>query len=108
METPKLLDSCNYRDHERLFGRLLEEEAPNLIRDPLLDLVEVNRSAGAAHLGFNQALDQEARLAQQLLRLAQVDEAAGDDVRRLAQLAVPELHRREDHEDSTFGERLAG
>src|SRR3989344_3746931 len=100
-----LLHAENDRDDERVLVGLLEEEAGDRVGDVVFYRVEVDWvHAGGGVL--DSLLDNDARLLEEVLRFTQVDEAAGDDVRRLAQFPGARVDGRNDDEHAVFGKQF--
>src|SRR3989344_3453363 len=74
------------RDYNRSFVGFFEEEAGDGVGDVVFYQVEVDGVLFSC-LIFDSFFDDDARLLEELLALAQIDKAAADDVRRLAQAA---------------------
>ena len=77
---PTLYSQDNW-DHDRALVGLLEEEAGDGVGDVVFDVVEVDRLHVVGCV-LDRFLDDEARLREEVLVLAQVHEAARDDVGR--------------------------
>src|SRR3989338_2218795 len=89
------LYSQYHRDDYRPLVCFFEEEAGDGVGDVVFDEVKVDLILAFGRI-FNGLFDDNARLLQELLALAQVDEPAADDVRRFAQAAVLGVDRRDD------------
>src|ERR1035437_2240436 len=98
------LESDEDWDDHRRFVRACEEESSHNIREIVLHVVEVDRIHTICRI-LDRLLDENARFVQKILRLAEVHEAATDNVRRLAELSGFEVHARDDDEHAVLGER---
>ena len=75
-----LLHPDNHRNHHRFLGRFLEKIFAHGIRHVVFYIIKINRlHAGSALL--NGLLYYMSGLGQQFLGFAQVDKAAGNDIR---------------------------
>lgn len=94
------------RDHDRPFHRSLQQKSRYALREVVARGIEVG-GAGIAQRGFYALADDEARLVHEVLVVAQVDEAAGDDVGGFVKAAGAAIHGGHDHTKSFLTERLA-
>jgi hypothetical protein len=84
-------------DHNRALVGFFEEEARHGVGNIIFDVVEVDRLLVPGGV-LDRFLDDNARLIEELLTLAQVHEAARDDVRALTKLAGLRVHGGDDDE----------